>query len=225
MEQPELDEVAFRDLRKQLLVTKGGHYGLAKLVGGAIDLSRRSWIDPAMYHQLMLYARQYVSIPFTSIYVGDSLKKIKRVGQMYVVSFGFYTEGELVIGSKSYNTHRRPLIVDDTTRYSPQPFVGVRYYLCYYNISQDTQLVKKSLDNYEAVYKDFKYRIACYTDGESVRYASKDEPLWKPQKRTKNITVLEESFVPNMSFTPAQNLLLRAQQEQQESSDECHNEP
>jgi hypothetical protein len=218
----ELDGSAFNDLRKQLHIGKPGHYGLVKLTNGNIDLSRRSWLNPEMYHHLMVFARLFVPIPFTSIFIGSDLKRIKREGKMFIVSFGFHTEGELTIDSKTFITNRRPLIIDEpTTVYSPQPFVGVRTYLCYYSVSRDMSAVEKSLENYEAVYKDFKYRIACYADGIATRYVSKDEPLWKPAKRSKTVFVSTDTFVPNMTFTSAQNLLLRAQQENSED----HNEP
>lgn len=223
MELTELDDSAFKDLRRHLLIGKPGHYGLVKLTNGTIDLSRRSWLDPEMYHHLMVFARLNVNIPFTSVYIGPDLKRIKRCGKMYLVSFGFHTEGELVVGSQTFITNRRPIVIDDTARYTPQPFVGIRNYLCYYSVCSDPTAPQKTLDSYEAVYKDFKYRIACYADGEATRYVSKDEPLWKPTKRSKTTFAPTDSFVPNMAFTPAQNLLLRVQQEKT-SSDEDHNE-
>jgi hypothetical protein len=224
MELTELDDSAFKDLRRHLLISKPGHYGLVRLANGTIDLSKRSWLDPEMYHHLMVFARLVVPIPFTSVYIGPDLKRIKRSGRMYLVSFGFHTEGELVVGSKTFITNRRPIVIDDTARYTPQPFVGIRNYLCYYSVCSDPTAPQKTLDSYEAVYKDFKYRIACYADGEATRYVSKDEPLWKPTKRSKTVFAPTDSFVPNMAFTPAQNLLLRVQQEKT-NSDEDHNEP
>lgn len=210
MEQQELDDSAFRDLRKHLLTSKGGHYGLAKLPNGTIDLSRRSWLDPEMYHHLMVFARQYVTIPFTSMFIGDDLKKIKREGKMYVVSFGYHTGGELMVGTQTVFTNRRPHIID-VTAYSPLPHIGVRHYLCYYTLARDQSSVQKTLNDYEAVYKDSKYKIACWTEGEACRYVSKEEPLWKPMKRSKTAFAPADDFVPNMNFTPAQNLLLRFQ--------------
>ena len=213
MEQQELDDSAFKDLRKHLMSSKGGHYGLTKLPNGIIDLSRRSWLDPEMYHHLMVFARQYVTIPFTSMFIGTDLKKIKREGKMYIVSFGYHTEGELTIGKVKCFTNRRPHIIDEpSTRYSPHAYTGVRHYLCYYTISRAESSVQKTLNDYEAVYKDSKYKIACYVEGEACRYVSKEEPLWKPMKRSKTAFAPTDDFVPNMSFTPAQNLLLRAQQ-------------
>ena len=227
MELPELDESAFRELREHLEISTCGVFGIAKRVGQPPSLSKRSWVDPYMYHLLILFARQYITIPFTSIWIDSNQCKIpKHIGPMYVVGFG---KGDctILIGDVAHNIKHRPLLLDERLRtIRSMPSSDHRYFLCAFVLppsgkagEAQVATLPSALNDYEAVFRGGKYVIACHKDGEPTEFVSKTEPLWKNAPRVKKLISFEDSFVANSSFNPAQNLLLRAIQEVESSTD------
>ena len=131
----ELDESAFRDLvnhltsksiainkyRKGVGEGRSQAFGMVRKRSQAPDLSRQSWMDARLHHLLMKFALCHVPIPFTSVQVNDSYlcaahKDKHNAGNSYIVGFGSYTGGELVLKNptdREYNIrHRQPFTVE-----------------------------------------------------------------------------------------------------------------
>ena len=224
----ELDESAFRGLREYLDAHPGGAFGIAKRHNNPPSLSKRSWVDAYMYHLLMVFARQYVTVPFTSIWVDKNQCKIpKHFGHLYIVGFG-KGDCEVMIGEvgaqKKFNIKHRPLLLNaNRSPVTTVPSSVDRYFLTYYVLPPaGTPPVINSpsmLDKFEAVFRDGKYVIAHHKDGEPTEYVSKDAPLWKNKQRVKKLVTFQDAFVGNESFNAAQNLLLRALGEIEEVDD------
>ena len=202
MEQPELDERDFKDLREHLgkpniPMNKGKKnegksrcFGMVRKRSQAPDLSKDSWTDPRLHYLLMRFGREHVNIPFTSIQVSDNETHVKHSqGNCYIVSFGDYTDGEIVIDTKEYNIRHRPLVFDISKlehTYSSKEFRGVRYTLIYYTLLPQTKFpMVKSLSEYEAGTRDGEYVIAWYKDGEPTQYLSKKNGLPQPVRKKK----------------------------------------
>jgi len=135
LELPELDASAFQPLiehlskhnipinkyRKGVGIGRSQCFGMVRKRSLAPDLSRCSWMDPRLHYLLMKFA--LVNMPpgftFTSVQVNDSymceahFDKHNR-GNSYIVAFGSYTGGELVLKEpqdKEYNIRHRPILL------------------------------------------------------------------------------------------------------------------
>jgi len=232
MELAELDESAFKDLREHLndhtiqmnKYRKGVGDGRSQCFGIVRkrslppDLSRCSWNDPKLHYLLMKFAREYVPIPFTSIQVNDSYKcaahKDKHnVGESYIVAFGSYEGGELVIEGKEYNIRHRPILFDGSKlEHSTKEFKGRRWSIVYHTQEAPPRFpAVRKLSDYEAVFRDGQYVIAWYRDGLSTEYLYKKNGLDHPLKgRTKKVLPPAPKKI-NPTMTLAQNLMLAAQ--------------
>ena len=144
MELPELDESAFKDLRAHLIDNsiqinkyrksvgdgRSQCFGIVRKRLSPPDLSRNSWKDPKLHYLLMKFAREYVTVPFTSVQVNDSLKcaahKDKHnMGDSYIVAFGDFEGGELIIEDKEYNIRHRPMVFNGSNMvHSTKDFKG-----------------------------------------------------------------------------------------------------
>ena len=232
MELPELDERDFKDLREHLSkhnipinryrkgVGDGRSqcFGMVRKRSMAPDLSRNSWCDPRLHYLLMRFAREHVEIPFTSIQVNDNYpcathRDKHNVGNSYIVAFGDYIGGELMLGDKEHNIRHRPMLFNGAeVEHSVKDFVGRRWSLVFHTleIPKKFPMVRK-LSDYEAVCREGDYVIAWYKDGESTEYLSKKNGLGHPLKgRTKKILPAAPQKL-NPKMTVAQNLLLAAQ--------------
>ena len=188
---PELDGSAFRDLLNHLGNRKGGgEYGLKK-----DELSRKSIVDPKMHHLLMKFALVNVPIAFTTVKING--KPPKKCEQYYIVAFGSYTGGELVIANESHNIWHRPRIVREGAEATA--WIGRRWTLTFYSIEST-----KRLDDYEAVVVDDEWVISQRRDGRPPIYL-------KPEKRVKvpmEVEEVEEAW--DDRFNEVQNLMLNA---------------
>ena len=231
MELPELDESAFKDLREHLSdhniqinkyrkgVGDGRSqcFGIVRKRSLAPDLSRCSWNDPKLHYLLMKFAREHVDIPFTSIQVNDSLKcaahKDKHnIGNSYIVAFGPYQGGELVISGKDYNIKHRPMLFDGgKLEHSTKDFTGRRWSLVFHTQESPTRFpASRKLTDYEAVFREGQYVIAWYREGLSTEYLHRKNGLDHPLKgRKKVLPPAPVKINPKMS--EAQNLILSAQ--------------
>ena len=202
-------------------------YGIVRKRSLAPDLSRNSWIDPKLHYLLMLFARQHVAIDFTSIQVNDSLKCARHrdahnVGDSYIVAFGDYQGGDLILhkveGTVQHNIKHRPLLFDGgKIDHETADFTGRRWSLVFHTQESPKKFPAiYTLKNYEAVWRDGLYVIAFYRDGLSTEYLSKKNGLPHPLKNRKKPKIVPEvTFDPNL--TPAQNLILSAQNMRQEN--------
>ena len=228
----ELDERDFKSLREHLSkhnipinrYRKGvgdgrsQAYGLVRKRSMAPDLSRNSWCDAYLHYLLMRFAREHVEIPFTSIQVNDNYPCAKHrdkhnVGNSYIVAFGDYTGGELMLGDKEFNIRHRPILFNGAeVEHLVKPFTGRRWSIVYHTLEVPTKFpMIRKLSDYEAVCREGDYVIAWYKDGEPTEYLSKKNGLGHPLKgRTKKILPAAPQKL-NPKMTVAQNLLLAAQ--------------
>jgi hypothetical protein len=197
----ELDEYAFKDLREYLSNNKikSGVYGMDKK-----SISRNSWLHPRLLYLLLKYALMHVPIPFTSIKVNVS-KPEKIKGLAYIVGFGNYTGGELVIDDQENSIWHRPLVFNGSDiKHHVKPFQGKRWSIVFYTNNPTVQ----KLSDYEPVVVDGKWVLACRT---TETYLDKDNP---PLKDRPQMTIIEpEPENYNTRLTPAQNLMLRFRQD------------
>jgi len=198
---PELDEYAFKDLREYLSNNKikSGVYGMDK-----IDLSRNSWLHPKLLYLLLKYALVHVPIPFTSIKVNVSRpEKIK--GQSYIVAFGNYTGGELVLNGPENSIWHRPLVFHGSDiKHSVKTFVGKRWTIVFYT---GNQTVRK-LSDYEPVVVGGAWVIAFRKEDGSTQYLDKENGLPQPLK-VRILTPEPPTIEDNPRLSAAQNLMLR----------------
>ena len=232
MELPEIDERDFKDLREHLSkhnipmnkyrkgVGDGRSqcFGMVRKRSMAPDLSRNSWFDPRLHYLLMLFARQHVQIPFTSVQVNDNFpcathRDKHNQGESYIVAFGDFVGGELVLDGKEHNIRHRPILFNGSEiNHSVKPFIGRRWSIVYHTIESPAKFpMIRKLSDYEAVCRDGQYVIAWYRDGEPTQYLSKKNGLVHPLKGRKIKKLPEAPEKLNSKMTAAQNLLLSAQ--------------
>jgi len=240
----ELDDSAFAELKEHLLkhnipinryrksVGDGRSqcFGMVRKRSMAPDLSRCSWLDPRLHYLLMKFARMYVPISFTSIQVNDNLmcmphRDIHNVGDSYIVGFGDYTDGELILnlpdGKKEFNIRHRPMLFDGSMiEHSTKEFKGRRWSLVYHTLEVPKKFpMVRTLDDYDAVSKDGQYVIAFYKPGEPVEYLSKKNGLPHPLKgRKKKVVETVEKVLKNPKLTLVQNMMLDAHESSESES-------
>jgi hypothetical protein len=240
IELPELDASAFNSLighltkrqipmnryRKGVGDGRSQCYGMVRKRSMPPDLSRCSWEDPQLHYLLMKFALTNLppDFTFTSVQVNDSYKcaahKDKHnQGDSYIVGFGNYTGGELVlhqegslgVSKQEYNIRHRPLLFDGSKiEHETKDFEGRRWTIVFHTLVSPPKFpMLRKLSDYEAVTKDGTYVIAWYKEGEPTQYLSKKNGLPHPLKgrKVKKPEALDEPSDPNL--TPAQNLMLR----------------
>lgn len=186
----ELDEYAFKDLKEYLANVKA-----TKKLGIYKNAITNTTIrEPRLYYLLDKFAGLHVPIPYTTILI--NAKKIP-IGS-YVVAFGNYTDGELVMDGVEYNIRHRPMIV---TKHTIKPHKGKRWTLAFY--STPTTFTK----TYEPVVVDDEWVIKC--DNEYLKYT--------PTKRPAHESSEEDDGPYNHTMTAAQNLMLRFRQDLEET--------
>lgn len=220
-ELPELDESAFRDLMTHLTSKRiamnryrrgvgdgrSQAFGMVRKRSQAPDLSRQSWMDARLHYLLMKFALLNVPIPFTSVQVNDSYlcashKDKHNAGDSYIVGFGPYTGGELVLKNPTdtdYNIRHRPILFNgaEIEHYTKQ-FTGRRFTLVFHTIVSPPKFpMVKKLDDYEAVVVDGAWCIAWRQEGHPVRYLDKKNGLPHPLKGRKAKKKAEPAEVTN----------------------------
>lgn len=176
----EIPQEAFQDILKELqdrpiavnkyrdLAGSGRSqsFGLVNKRCRPVDWSRQCWIRPKLYYHLQEFAKKYVDISWTSITVNQSYKCLPHrdkgnYGPSYLVAFGDYQNGELVIHegdlSGEHNIRYRPIKTDfSKVLHSVKDFTGERYSLVFYNL-KTTKMPKEPLPKGEAVFEGGKY--------------------------------------------------------------------
>lgn len=237
-ELPELDASAFNSLighltKRQIPINKyrktvgegrSQCYGMVRKRSMAPDLSRCSWEDPQLHYLLMKFALIHLppDFSFTSIQVNDSYKCLRHkdkhnMGLSYIVGFGSYTGGELILHQGSplrtteYNIRHRPLLFDGSQiEHETKEYQGRRWTMVFHTLVSPPKFpMLRKLSDYEAVTKDGSYVIAWYKDGEPTQYLSKKNGLPHPLKGRK--VKKPEAEQPNdPRLTAAQNLMLNS---------------
>lgn len=230
----ELDESAFRPLmihlskkniqmnryRKNVGDGRSQCFGLVRKRSLAPDLSRQSWLDPELHHLLMKFAIMYVPIPFTSIQVNDNMccaqhKDRHNVGDSYIVAFGNYTNGELVLKNPTdteYNIRHRPLLFNGSEiEHYTKPFQGRRWSIVFHTLVAPIKFpCLTKLSDYEAVVVDGKWKIAWRRDGLPLTYLDKKNGLPHPLQGRKVKKAVQEISEDDPNLNGPQNLMIRA---------------
>jgi len=152
----EIPKLAFDDIAYELLMTplrnnidrKTAGKGMSQTFGvvtrrhSPAEYSRNCWFRPYLYKMLLEFGNKYVPFEFNAItvnqnYQASSHRDKNNVGVSFLVAFGNYTGGELVLeeGERKgeYDICRKPIIEDFSTVYhSVKSFVGDRFSLVYY---------------------------------------------------------------------------------------------
>jgi len=230
----ELDPSAFEELMNHLASKKihmnryrsnsglgrSQCYGIVRKRSMAPDLSRCSWKDAKMHYLLMKFARAYVPIPFTSVQVNENYatkkhKDTHNVGESYIVAFGNYEGGDLVLYNKDetkkeYNIRHRPLLFNGSQiEHSTNDFTGLRYSLVFHTTEAPLAHPQvRKLEDYQAMVLNGEWVICWYKQGEPCVYLTKKVGLDHPLKGRKKKEVEEPKPLLNPNMTAAQNLLL-----------------
>lgn len=110
-----------------------------------VDYSRQCWRRAYLYKLLLDFGTKYVNIPWNAITVNQNYQAKPHydrhnVGDSFLVAFGEYTGGELVIheGPKAGTWDIRHRAIQDNFSkclHEVKPFSGTRVSLVYYNYS------------------------------------------------------------------------------------------
>jgi hypothetical protein len=226
----ELDESHFRPLLDYLCSTKQPDsqiLGLAHRRGFPPDISKRSWTDPRLFYLVMKFAILVspLSDPgFSAIQIirGEGKLDGHNKGSSWVVRFGAFTEGGLVLKTPTdteHNIRHRPIIFNpkETEHYFKEA-KGDAWTIIFYNVTSKIPAVRK-LSDYEAVCESGKWSIAWYRAGEPTLYLSKKSglPFLSKKKEAERWSFLgaqkkskPEAAADDPKFSAAQNLMLRS---------------
>lgn len=110
------------------------------------DYSRQSWLRPYLHKILWDFGNKYVDIPFNSVtvnmnYKADKHRDRNNIGESYLVAFGDYTGGRLLIHegdlSGAHNIQYNPIKTDfSKVLHSVEDFDGERFSLVYYTFAR-----------------------------------------------------------------------------------------
>ncbi len=110
------------------------------------DYSRQNWKRPYLYKLLLDFGKEYVDISYNAITVNQNYRAGPHrdrgnVGDSYLVAFGDYSGGELVLHegplAGELDIRHNPLVTDfSVTLHSVKPFLGERYSLVYYTFKE-----------------------------------------------------------------------------------------
>jgi len=196
-------------------------FGMVRKKRAPPDLSRQSWLNPYLHYLLMEFARMFVPIPFTSIqvnwnYICEEYKDKNSTGLCYMVGFGDYQGGDLILdisGVKTnYNIKYKPLLFNTSdTSYTFEEFTGNMFTVMYHTIQAPPKFpAVRKLEEYEAIAVNGEYMIAVRYDGREVFYLNSKNGLANPCKKEKKPVKQVIQPVQHLDMSPAQNLLSRA---------------
>ena len=103
-------------------------------------LSRNTWMRPELWSLLQEFARRHVTVPWSAVQVNDNYKSAPHrdkgnQGLSYIVGFGNYTGGELVIGEERLDIHHKAYLFNGSRLlHETAPWVGCRYSLVFFDI-------------------------------------------------------------------------------------------
>ena len=148
--QPIIDELKRRPLEYNGYRDKAGA-GLSQAFGVVNrrclppDYSRQNWKRSYLYHLLIDFADKYVDISYNAITLNQNYRADKHYdkhndGNSFLVAFGSYTGGDLLIHegdlSGAHNIWCKPIKTDfSKILHSVDHFTGDRYSLVYYTFT------------------------------------------------------------------------------------------
>ena len=123
--------------RPNVGVGKSQCFGIVRKRSLPPDISRQSWLHPKLHALLVSLP---CPVPYTSIQVNDSLtclphKDKNNVGDSYIIGFGNYTGGELILHTEPEQRIdiRKGFIFNGSEiTHSTAPFTGRRFSLVYH---------------------------------------------------------------------------------------------
>ena len=149
------------------------------------DYSRQCWKRPYLYKLLLDFAEQHVDISFNAITVNQGYKADKHrdkgnVGDSFLVGFGDYKGGELLIHegdlSGSWNIRGNPIVTDfSRVLHSVADFTGERVSLVYYTLKGVGENIPKSSVKWD--YDTNKWVF--YRGNEKIGHRGLEHPLRK----------------------------------------------
>lgn len=121
-------------------------FGIVNKRSLAPDYSRQNWLRPKLYKHLLDFGAKYVDISWNSITVNQNYKADKHrdksnIGESWLVGFGDYTGGRLLIHegdlSGAHDIRYRPIKYDFKKHlHSVEDFDGERFSLVYYTFAR-----------------------------------------------------------------------------------------
>ena len=131
------------------------------------DYSRLCWMRPYLYKLLLDFAKKHVKIPYTSITVNMNYQATRHrdhgnIGNSFLVAFGDYKNGELVIedgqNKGEYNIKNTPIIADfNKAWHYVKSFTGNRYSLVFYTLDPKGRGSIDNLPEPDIVFEDDKW--------------------------------------------------------------------
>lgn len=106
------------------------------------DYSRQCWKRAYLFKLLLEFGEKYVDIPYNAITLNHNYQSNphydkNNVGDSFLVAFGTYSGGELLIHEGKltgvHNIYCKPIVTDfSKVLHSVKPFTGERFSLVYY---------------------------------------------------------------------------------------------
>jgi hypothetical protein len=117
-------------------------FGLVNKRSMPPDISRQSWLRPYLHKLLWDFGAQHVDVSFNAVTVNMNYRANKHydrnnIGNSFLVAFGEYTGGKLLIHegdlSGAHNVQYNPITTDfSKVLHSVEAFEGERFSLVYY---------------------------------------------------------------------------------------------
>ena len=131
------------------------------------DYSRQCWKRPELYKMLLDFAEKYVDISYNAITINQNYKTLPHkdkhnIGDSYLVSFGDFLGGDLIIHNDDIleyvNIKHKPMKADfSKILHSTDSFEGNRYSLVFYQFYLPNKPVNLPSPSVRIV--DAKYRF------------------------------------------------------------------
>jgi len=146
------------------------------------DLSRNCWHHPYLYHLLLEFAKKYVKISFTGIQVNQNYfskphRDVGNNGDSFIVGFGDYTMGHLVVYGIPHDIRHKPLIFNGSEEiHWTTQWTGNRYSIVYHTLVPRFPLIR-NLDDYRVMCRDGEWVIEYKDVDDVIKYLSKKNGL------------------------------------------------
>ena len=108
-------------------------------------LSRTTWMRPELWSALLDFAEKFVQVEWDAVQVNDNYLSAPHrdkgnMGSSYIVGFGDYVGGDLVVAGESCDIrHRGYEFNGSELLHSTAPWVGQRYSLVFFRIEWPTK--------------------------------------------------------------------------------------
>lgn len=134
--------LAINKYRKSVGEGQSQAFGVVGRRNLAPDYSRLCWTRPKLYMHLLDFADKYVDISYNAITVNQNYKSNPHrdkhnIGDSYLVSFGDFTNGNLLIHegdlSGNHDIRHKPIVADfSKLLHSTDDWSGIRFSLVFY---------------------------------------------------------------------------------------------